>query len=71
MYNSDTVGILKGFMLRSLPGTVPDSNFSLRLFLNINQFDALNFIISLFQASTCFEHMCLLSGGQNLVHKVG
>jgi len=28
------------------------------LFLNINQLDALNFIISLFQASTCFEHMC-------------
>jgi len=33
--------------------------------LNINQFDAINFIISLFQASTCFEHMCSLSGGQN------
>ena len=30
----------------------------LPLFLNINQLDALNFIISLFQASTCFEHMC-------------
>ena len=28
------------------------------LSLNINQLDALNFIISLFQASTCFEHMC-------------
>jgi len=28
------------------------------LFLNINQLDALNFIIRLFQASTCFEHMC-------------
>ena len=28
------------------------------LFLNINQLDALNFIISLFQASTCFEHIC-------------
>ena len=26
------------------------------LFININQLDALNFII-LFQASTCFEHM--------------
>ena len=35
------------------------------LFLNINQLDALNFIISLFQASTCFEHMCSSSGGQN------
>ena len=28
-----------------------------RLFLNINQLDELNFIISLFQASTCFEHI--------------
>jgi len=32
---------------------------SIYLFLNINQLDALNFIISLFKASTCFEHMCL------------
>ena len=31
---------------------------SIYLFLNINKLDALNFIISLFQASTCFEHMC-------------
>ena len=65
------MGILMEFMLRSLPGTVPDSNFSLGLFLNINQFDAVNFIISLVQASTCFEHMCLSSRGQNLVHQVG
>ena len=38
---------------------------SIYLFLNIKQLDALNFIISLFQASTCFEHMCSSSGGQN------
>ena len=38
------------------------------LFLNINQLDALNFIISFFQASTCFEHMCSSSGGQNYCH---
>ena len=38
------------------------------LFININQLDALNFIISLFQASTCFEHMCSLSGGQKLYY---
>ena len=31
--------------------------------LNINQLDALNFIMSLFHASTCFEHMCSSSGG--------
>ena len=37
------------------------------LFININQLDALNFIISLFQASTCFEHMCSSSGGQNCI----
>jgi hypothetical protein len=35
------------------------------IYLNINQFDALNFIMSLFRASTCFEHMCSSSGGQN------
>ena len=33
-------------------------HYPINLFLNINQLDALNFIISLFQASTCFEHMC-------------
>jgi len=31
------------------------------------QVDALNFLISLFQASTCFEHMCSSSGGQNCI----
>ena len=31
--------------------------------LNINQLDALNFIMSLFHASTCFEHTCSSSGG--------
>ena len=41
---------------------------SIYLFLNINQLDALNFIISLFQASTCFEHMCSSSGGQKLYY---
>jgi len=40
---------------------------SIYLFINIEQLDALNFIISLFQASTCFEHMCSSSGGQYCV----
>ena len=35
------------------------------IYLNITQLDALNFIMSLFHASTCFEHMCSSSGGQN------
>ena len=35
------------------------------IYLNINQLDALNFIMSLFHASTCFEHTCSASGGQN------
>ena len=35
------------------------------IYLNINQLDALNFIMSLFHASTCFEHMRSSSGGQN------
>jgi len=35
----------------------------------INQLDAQNFCftISLFHASTCFEHMCCSSGGQNCI----
>jgi hypothetical protein len=40
---------------------------SIYLFINIHQLDALNFIITLCQASTCFEHMCSLSGGQNCI----
>ena len=40
---------------------------SIYLFININQLYALNFITSLFQASTCFEHMCSSSGGQNCI----
>ena len=40
------------------------------LFININELDALNFIISFFQASTCFEHMRSSSGGQNLYYTV-
>ena len=34
-------------------------------YLNINQLDALNFIMSLFNAFTCFEHKRSSSGGQN------
>ena len=37
------------------------------IYLNINQLDALNSIMSLFHASTCFEHKCLSSGGQNCI----
>ena len=38
------------------------------IYLNINQLDALNFIMSLFHASTCFEHICSSSGGQKLYY---
>ena len=37
------------------------------IYLNINQLDALNFIMSLFHTSTCFEHKCSSSGGQNFI----
>jgi len=47
-------------------GTFLNTNI-LHLFININQLDAQNFLISLFQASTCFEHMCSSSGGQNRI----
>ena len=40
-------------------------NFPWYIYLNINQLDALNFIMSLFPASSCFEHKCSSSGGQN------
>ena len=40
---------------------------SIYLFINIHQLDALNFIITLFQASTCLEHMCSSSGWQNCI----
>ena len=46
------------------------TKMAIYLFLNINQLDALNFIISLFHASTCFEHMCSSSGGQKLYFTV-
>ena len=35
------------------------------IYLNINQLNALTFIMTLFHASTCFEHTCSSSGGQN------
>ena len=41
-----------------------------RVFISvINQIDAQNFCftIILFHASTCFEHMCSSSGGQNCI----
>jgi len=39
------------------------------IYLVINQLDTQNFCfkISLFHASTCFEHMCSSSGGQNCI----
>ena len=41
-----------------------DHKYIQHIYLNINQLDALYFM-SLFHASTCFEHMCSSSGGQN------
>ena len=50
--------------VKTLQWLVPFFFFSDRssqyIYLNINQLDALNFIISLFQASTCFEHHVLI-----------
>jgi len=47
---------------------INDKGTNIRLFISvINQLDAQNFCftINLFHASTCFEHMCSSSGGQN------
>jgi len=34
---------------------------SIYIYVNINQLDALNFMMSLFHASTCFQHLCSIS----------
>jgi len=41
----------------------------LSIFISVYAVDAQNFCftISLFHASTCFEHMCSLAGGQNCI----
>ena len=53
---------------RSLYRNVDSDNY-LAFVSVINQLDAQNFCftISLFHASTCFEHMCSTSGGQNCI----
>jgi len=53
----------RGISTMRLLSTVVDLHASLLIY--IKQLDALNFLISLFHASTCFEHMCSSSGGQN------
>jgi len=50
--------------------TRPLTRYNSNLFISvINQMDAQNFCftISLFHASTCFEHICSSSGGQNCI----
>ena len=44
---------------------------SIYLFININQFNALNFIISLLQVSTCFEHYVLIVRRAKLYYTIG
>jgi len=59
-WNFDNVGMLHG----------TDVEISISIFISvINQLDAQNFCftIRLFHASTCFEHMCSSSGGQNCI----
>ena len=51
---------------KKLQGTKETEHYTVIYFnTRINQLDALNFIMSLFHASTCFEHTCSSSGGQN------
>ena len=49
---------------------IHEINTDILFFLNINQLDALNFIISLFQASTCFEHHVLIVRRAKLYYTV-
>ena len=71
---------MKGFRKCCISNAVdgPDDHFffdvlltvHLSIFISvINQLDAQNvcFATSLFHASTCFEHMCSSSGGQNCI----
>jgi len=46
------------------------SKLKLHIYLNINQLNALNFIISLFHASTCFEHHVLAVRRSELYYTV-
>ena len=52
---------------RMLTGTQTSSWL---LFINIDQLDALNFVISLFQASTCFKHMCSRQEGKIVLYSL-
>ena len=54
-------------MLEFIKYFIQSQHINIYLFININQLDALNFIMNLFHASTCFEHMCSSSGGQNYI----
>ena len=58
------------FLIECREPAYTHNQHSFSIFISvINQFDAQNFCftISLFHASTCFEHMCSSSGGQNCI----
>ena len=62
-HQGDTVSIFFNLRIKHLIRQI-------RLFISaINQLDAQNFCftLSLFHASTCFEHMCSSSGGHNCI----
>jgi len=62
-----TESAYEAFSVNYLPDVI---QVLLGLFISvINQLDAQNFCftMSLFHASTCFEHMCSSSGGQNCI----
>ena len=40
------------------------------MYFNINQLDALNFIMCFFQASTCFEHTCSSSEAKIVLYNL-
>ena len=57
------------YRIHNSPPTCPSLDLWNPFILVINQLDAQNFCftISLFHASTRFEHMCSPSGGQNCI----
>ena len=53
-------GLNSGIILKLVSSSLCGCELVSYVYLNINQLDALNFLMSLFQASTCFEHHVLI-----------
>ena len=64
----ETAGLIMGKYSSNIVGV--NSKLFKCIHLNINQLDALNFIMSLFHASTCFEHHVFIVRRSKLCYTV-